>query len=135
MIQEIYQAIKTKKNLRENLTKLKQLLKTPEYRERFVKITGKNYDFLMKLLVEEDPKVRKNAAGVLGDLHCQDALDLLLDAYEEEETLFIRADYIKAMANLDCREYLDVLESHLEELTAREEIPENEKKHVQELIF
>lgn len=134
MIQEIYQAIKIKENLRENLTKLKQLLKTPEYRERFVKITGKNYDFLMKLLVEEDPKVRKNAAGVLGDLHCQDALDLLLDAYEEEETLFIRADYIKAMANLDCREYLDVLESHLEELTAREEIPENEKKHVQEEI-
>ena len=62
MIQEIYQAIKKKENLRENLTKLKQLLKTPEYRERFVKITGKNYDFLMKLLVEEDPKVRKNAA-------------------------------------------------------------------------
>ena len=88
MIQEIYQAIKIKENLRENLTKLKQLLKTPEYRERFVKITGKNYDFLMKLLVEEDPKVRKNAAGVLGDLHCQDALDLLLDAYEEEHSSF-----------------------------------------------
>lgn len=130
MIRNIYEALQKKENVRESLIQLKQLLKESDRRAEFAALTKGNYDFLMKLLVEDDPKVRKNAAGILGELRCQDALEILMDAYEEEETLFVKADYIKAMAQLDCREYLDVFQGHLQDLIHRQ-VPENEKKHTQ----
>lgn len=130
MIHNIYDALLKKENIRESLILLKQLLKESDKYSEFKKLTKGNYDFLMKLLVEDDPKIRKNAAGILGNLHCQEALEILLDAYEEEETLFVKADYVKAMAQLDCREYLDVFQEHLQDLIQKD-VPENEKKHTQ----
>lgn len=82
----------------------------------------------MKCLVDEDPKVRKNAAAILGELHCQDALDVLMDAYEEEDKLFVREAYVQALSAIDCSEYLPQLEERLQEL-AEYDAPEEEKKH------
>ena len=129
-MEKIYQNIRNKTDLRANLIQLKQLLKTEKGKEEFDKLSGKNYDFLMRLLVEEDPKVRKNAAEILGALHCEEALDVLYDAYEAEDTLFIRADYVNAMNMLDCRSYLEAFKKRLKELENCEAAPE-EKKHIE----
>lgn len=129
----LYDALVKKENVRESLIQLKALLKKQSEKEKFGKIAGGNYDFLMKLLIDSDPKVRKNAASVLGELKCQDALDVLWDAYEEEETRFVKADYIKAMSQLDCGQYLEALKEKLEELTEKQAAVD-EKKHLQEEI-
>ncbi len=129
-MKKIYDSLLGKENLRGNLIDLKQAIKTSEERKKFEQLTGRNYDFLMKMLLEDDPKVRKNVAAILGDLNCQDALEVLWDAYLAEETLFVKADYIKAMAKLDCKELLTELEDRLEELKGM--VPkEDEKKHFQ----
>lgn len=129
----LYDALLKKENVRESLIQLKSLLKKQNEKSLFEKMTGKNYDFLMRFLVDEDPKVRKNVAGILGELQCQEALEVLWDAYEFEETRFVKADYIKAMARLDCKEYLPVLRQTLGELTEKE-AKVDEKKHLQEEI-
>ncbi len=129
-MENIYRKLLKKTDLRANLIQLKQLLKTEKGRREFEKLSGKNYDFLMRFLVEEDPKVRKNAAEILGALHCDAAVDVLYDAYEAEDTLFIRGDYVDAMNMLDCREYLNDFKERLKELEETQPAPE-ERKHVE----
>lgn len=99
-MRKAYENILNKINIRENLIALKQELKTEAGRKQFQKLTGGCGDSIMKLLVEEDPKIRKNAASILGTIHCADAVDVLADAYEAEETMFVRAEYLKALAQL-----------------------------------
>ena len=129
----LYDALQKKENVRESLIQLKTALKKQEAKLAFEKMTGKNYDFLMRFLIAEDPKVRKHVAGVLGGLRCQEALDVLWDAYDTEETRFVKADYIKAMAQLDCKEYLPEFRQKLAELTEKQ-AQVDEKKHLQEEI-
>ncbi|MBQ8664033.1 MAG: hypothetical protein IJ471_09280, partial [Eubacterium sp.] len=66
----LYDALQKKENVRESLIQLKTALKKQEAKLVFEKLTGKNYDFLMRFLIAEDPKVRKHVAGVLGGLRC-----------------------------------------------------------------
>ncbi len=112
---------------------LKKELKEEKNRKILWKVTGNRLDEIMKCLVDEDAKVRKNAAAILGLMHCQDALDVLMDAYVEEEQLFVRPEYVSAMAQLDCSEYLADFHKRLEELLDYD-APEYEKKHIQEEI-
>lgn len=129
-MKKIYDTLLKKENLRETLITLKQSLKDTVAKKEFEKITGGDYTFLMKFLVEEDAKVRKNVAAILGELRCQDALEVLWDAYETEDTRFVKGDYIKAMANLDCKSLLNDLQQRLQELSLI--VPkEEEKKHIQ----
>lgn len=131
MLNELYDKICSGQDLRASLIELKMQLKTEEGRRQFCRICGENYDVIMKCLAEEDPKVRKNAAAILGLLKVPEAVDVLMDAYLDEDKLFVRPEYIKAMAGLDCGEYLEDFRQRLEELSACE-APENEKKHVRE---
>lgn len=130
MIKELYDKICAGEERRANFISLKKELKEEKNREIFRKITGNCLDEIMKCLVDEDAKVRKNAAAVLGQMRCQDALDVLMDAYVEEEQLFVRPEYVSAMAQLDCGAYLPDFHERLEELLAYD-APENEKKHIQ----
>lgn len=131
MLNEIYGKICAGQDIRANLIELKLQLKSPKNQAEFRKICRDNYDVIMRLLVHEDAKVRKNAAAILGSLQVQEAVDVLMDAYLEEEKLFVRSDYVSALAELDCGEYLDVFHKRQDELAAYD-APENEKKHVQE---
>ncbi|MCD8046828.1 MAG: HEAT repeat domain-containing protein [Clostridiales bacterium] len=106
------------------------MIKDKAGQEQFRKVCGGNYDVIMKCLVDDDPKVRKNAASVLGTLAVPEAVDVLMDAYEAEETLFVRPEYVTAMAALDCSEYLAQFYRRLDELQSYD-APENERKHIQ----
>ena len=129
-MRELYEKIKKGTDRRASLIALKKELKDEAKKKVFLTMTGNRLDEIMKCLVDEDPKVRKNAAAILGELHCQDALDVLMDAYEEEDKLFVRESYVQALSAIDCSEYLPQLEERLQEL-AEYDAPEEEKKHTQ----
>ena len=128
-LRKLYDNICAGRELRPSLIELKMQLKAEDNRRQFGAVCGGNYDPVMKCLADEDPKVRKNAAAVLGLLKLQESVDVLMDAYLAEDQLFVRPEYVKAMAGMDCGEYLDDFRERLEELSACE-APENEKKHI-----
>lgn len=129
-MEKIYHNICRGNERRANLISLKKELKDEDNRAIFRRITGNCMDEIMKCLVDEDAKVRKNAAAILGIMHCQEAMDVLMDAYQEEEQLFVKADYVKAMSELSCEDYMPDFRKRLEYLNSYDP-PENEKKHIQ----
>ena len=129
-MQEIYEALKQGKDIRENLIELKKLLKTEGALESYLEMTEDD-SLIASFLKEEDPKIRKNAALVLGLLQSQESIDDLWAAYEAETQLFVKASYLHAMQNLDCKAYEQKIKARYEELLAYDPT-EEEQKHMQE---
>ncbi|MCD8012964.1 MAG: HEAT repeat domain-containing protein [Lachnospiraceae bacterium] len=134
MIKEYYEKICAGDEVRANLISLRNELKDEKNRREFAYLLGGDFSKLCVLLKSEDPKVRKNAALVLGKLESEDLLPVLFDAWQKEETLFIRADYLKAMSELDFRPLAEQLEKRLTELREVSAWPPEEWKHVSEEI-
>lgn len=141
MVREYYEEICAGRDVRANLIALRDCLKDDRDRRAFAYLLGGEFDVLVRLLKENDPKVRKNAALILGKMESEDLLPVLFDAYQTEETRFVRADYLKAMAQMDYRPYLDELELRLEELRAAETTDEDakhvagERRMLQEMVL
>ena len=92
-----------------------------------------NGGLLLELLEEEDPKVRKNVAMILGELEWMGAADALVTAYEREQTLFVKSTYLKALAYLDITAYQERFKTRMEELLSYTPAAE-EKKHIDEEV-
>lgn len=131
MIKEYYERVCAGDQVRQNLIALRDGLESEKDRKEFARLLGGDFSKLTALLENEDPKVRRNAASILGKLGSEDMLPILFDAYKKEKTLYIRADYLKAMAELDYRPVLSELEKRLAQLWEME-IPQEERKHIQE---
>ena len=84
MVREQYECLKSGKDLRQNLIALKQELKEEEAREELLRILAGDYSILTGLLSDSDPKVRKNAAIVLGRLKQRENVLPLYEAYHRE---------------------------------------------------
>lgn len=132
MLENYYEELKQNKNVRENLSLLRNEGKNPKEKERLSQLIGDGF-FLMGLLEHEEPKVRKNAALLIGDLELTQAVGSLLRAYEKETTLFVKSAYLAALGKLEVSDHLEIFQTRLRELTASEPA-ENEKKHVEEEI-
>lgn len=117
--------------VRERLIALRQKLRDGEDPEVLKELMGREGNPFAGLLHHEDPKVRRNAALLLGELGCQQELQQLVSAYSREETLFVRADYLKAMQQLDYLEAAPLLRERLSEMTAQE-VPADSQKHYRE---
>ena len=128
MLEVILEDLKNQHEVRKNLIQIKELLKDEETRKELSELSAGNSIFL-EFLNDEDPKVRKNAALILGMTGNQEMLPALVQAYEKEKTLFVKSDYLKAMQNFDCTEYLASLKQRLEELQTMQ-ADESEKKHI-----
>ena len=128
MLEVILEDLKNQKEVRKNLIQMKELLKDEETRKELSELSAGNSIFL-EFLNDEDPKVRKNAALILGMTGNQEMLPALVQAYEKEKTLFVKSDYVKAMQKLDCTDYLTPLKLRLEELQ-KMQAEESEKKHI-----
>lgn len=128
MLKNCYEELKEKKNLRENLSLLRGEVKDSEKKEKLKELAGDG-SMLRGLLFEEDPKVRKNAALLLGDLELESAKEDLFTAYNKETTLFVKSAYLTALKKMQIKEYLPVFRERLALLTG-EEPAENEKKHI-----
>lgn len=131
MVREYYRKIIVKEDVRANLISLRDALKEEKNRRAFAYLLGGEFSQLSALLQDQDPKVRRNAALILGQMESEDLLPVLFAAYEKEETLFVRADYLKAIAQMDYQKYVDRLEQHLEELRMLEPGKESQK-HISE---
>jgi 23S rRNA G2445 N2-methylase RlmL len=129
MLETCYNEIKQHTNPRENLSRIRSIIKDPVQKERFLSLAGDGA-LLVELLEEQDPKVRKNAALLLGDLQMQQALDALFHAYNIETTLFVKSSYLTAIGRLDVSERLPDLKKCLAQLEAQEP-SEEERKHIQ----
>lgn len=131
MIRNYYECICRGEAVRQNLIALRQELKTEENKRALAYLLGGEFQLFTGLLEAEDPKVRKNAALILGSMETEDVLPFLFAAYQREETLFVRSDYLKAMEQLDYFPYLEKLKSKLEELEGQSPSEEN-KKHLRQ---
>lgn len=116
MVRELYENLCMGCEVRQSLIALKQELKEEQAKRSFAYLLGGDYRRIAALLKDEDPKVRKNAALILGEMECEDMLPKLWEAYGKESQLFVRPDYLKAMAAYDCREYLPALKRRKTEL-------------------
>lgn len=132
MIEKYYEALQKRENLRENLVGLRAQIKDEAAKEQFVSMIGDG-GLLLELLEEEDPKVRKNVAMILGELEWMGAADALVTAYEREQTLFVKSTYLKALAYLDITAYQERFKTRMEELLSYTPAAE-EKKHIDEEV-
>ena len=132
MSEKYYHELEEKNNLRENLSLLRSAVKDPQEKEKILALAGDGGG-LTGLLVEEEPKVRKNAALLLGDLELAQAKEALFEAYNKEETLFVKSAYLTALRKIGAPEKLAYFRARLDELTGGS-WPEQEKKHIREQV-
>lgn len=129
-MQKIYEALKQGSDVRNNLIQLKQMLKEEGALEEYLSMTEDD-ELIASFLQNEDAKVRKNAALVLGLLQSQESIEKLWEAYVSETQLFVRGSYLSAIQKLDCRAYESQIKRHYQKLLAYEPA-EDEKKHIQD---
>lgn len=111
-------------DLRSSLSKLRKEIKSNKtYLEN-----PKLYKKLITCLDNEDPKVRKNAALLIGLFNYEDVVNILLEAYNKEGTEFVKEAYLKGCLNHNCIKYLDVLENIQTKLLESDDIY---PKHIQ----
>lgn len=132
MVETCYRKLERKENLRENLSLLKSEIKNETKKQKLSELSGDG-ELLFAFLKEDEPKVRKNAALLLGDLGLQQAAEPLFAAYRKETTLFVKSAYLTALGRLDVSEYLEDFKARLLELTSVEPAL-NERKHISEEI-
>ena len=89
MIHEYYKEIQNNQNIRENLSLLRSECKNPQARETLLSLAGDGA-LLAGLLESDEPKVRKNAALLLGSLGLMRTAGSLFQAYEREQTRISR---------------------------------------------
>ena len=133
MLRALYENIQNKQEVRKNLIELKKLLKEESSRIAFIYYLAGDYSLLYDLLEDEDAKVRKNVALIMGELGIPEFLDYLYKAYEKEDKLFVKADYLEALSHLDYRPLLENFKEHLAFLTS-ESFEETSMKHINEEI-
>ena len=133
MVQKIWNKILENENVRQNLSKLRELVKEQKNKEECKKLAGENQLVLEKLLESEDAKTRKNAALLVGNLALTSMQMNLWRAYEKEETLFVKSSYLTALQSMDMTAFLKPIKARLQMLTAME-VEETNRKHIREEI-
>ena len=122
--------LQKKESLRETLQFLRKEAKDKE-KAASLKAELEGGALLVPLLSEEDAKVRKGAALLLGELGIQEAADALWNAYESEQTLFVKSAYLTALGKLDFSEFIPQIRERKQQLLELEPA-EEERKHIEE---
>ena len=120
-----YEEICAGQDVRANLIALKAELKDEKNKRALAYKLEGNFSVFYTLLNDGDPKVRKNAALVLGEMETEDVLPFLFTAYDKEETLFVRPSYLEAMEKLDVSGYVDKLQEQLQWI---DKLPQTDEK-------
>lgn len=121
-------------NIRENLIELKKLIAIAKNKRELAYYLEGDYKLFIRLLDNSDAKVRRNAAIILGEMEDDELIEPIFKAYLKEETLFIRADYLKALMNYDYSAYIDDIKSSLKEAVANRNKESESAKHYDEEI-
>ena len=131
MVQKIWNKILEKENVRQNLSKLREIVKEGNNKTLCKKLVQENELIIENLLESDDPKTRKNTALLIGDLQVSSMLMKLWRAYEREETLFVKSSYLVAMGKMDVTAFLKPLKAREQELSNLE-VEESNQKHIRE---
>jgi len=99
LVNELYENVKSGKDLRQSLKLLKFNLSEASDRKAFIASLGGDSSVFERRLRDTDPKIRKNAAWFLGQFGTESAAKALMRAYEREKTLYLRPEYLKALGN------------------------------------
>ncbi len=118
-------------SLKENLIQLKTLIKEEEKKAECKTLLEGNEALFLSFLNHEDAKVRRASAKVLGEMQVQDALQAIFDVYMKEETLFVKKDYLSAIAQLEYKSLLPQLKERYDVLLA-EQVEDTKQVHVAE---
>jgi tRNA G10 N-methylase Trm11 len=133
MIRDIFNDIVEQKDIRQNLIKLKAELKDGFNKTALLYQMGSDYTIFDRLLLNEDAKVRKNTALIMGELGVPCFLTKLYDAYNNEEQLFVKSSYLVALKNFDYTNLIPKFKERLEYLGGLI-VDDNNKKHISEEI-
>ncbi len=136
MLRAAFQNIVNHVEIRKNLILLKELLREDETKnshnkEALLYVISGQYDVFLSLLTNEDPKVRKNTALIMGELAVPEFLEVLYEGYQKEAQLFVKSSYLQAIQKLNYHRLVPKLKERYEELK-HTEITEENKKHLTE---
>jgi len=133
MIRDIYQNIVKEQDVRKNLIELRRELKEENNKTAFLYYLAGDYSVLYALLEAEDAKVRKNVALIMGELAIPEFMSKLYEAYQKEDKLFIKSDYLTAIRHFDYHSLLETFKQRLDFLTSNT-FEETNIKHINEEI-
>lgn len=131
MVRDIIEQLQAGQDIRKNLIELKAECKEYTGKNAVLYALNNKLDLLYSFLYMDDPKIRKNAALILGQLGVEDSLELLYEAYVREDTLFVKSSYLAAMRELDYRKHLEDFKKRLQQLQ-QTPVEDKNKKHVAE---
>ena len=119
-LKQLYEHITRGDEVRQNLISVRQMIRDESLRRKFMVLLGGDFSVLIGLLKDPDPKIRRNAALILGQTENEDVLAPVMEAWRTEKTLFVREDYLKAVEHLDYRPCLPQLRARLAEIEGGE---------------
>ena len=123
---EAVRRVKKAENQRDALIELKNSLKRGE-----ISLTDDDIKYLKSLLLSlPDPKSRKNVAQILGESG-RELCEEMIEAYEKEDTEYVKASYLYAMEEMDISSVKDKLEE-MRTTLSESEVPDENKKHYDE---
>lgn len=131
MLREIYENIVSGVEVRQNLIALKKELKQESNKMALLYYLAGQYELLYTLLEDEDAKVRKNVVLIMGELAIPEFMDKIYNAYNKEEKLFIKPDYLIALKHFDYRNLVESLKERLDFLVGST-FEETSMKHINE---
>lgn len=130
-MREVIEELLKQENTRQNLSRLRSLIKEHECKVQAYELLKEHDDLLISFLASEDAKIRKNAALLIGDLQISHLADDLFKAYESENTRFVKSSYLTALLQLDIPQLVPKLVDQ-KKLLEQTEITEENRKHVDE---
>ena len=139
--------IEKQENVRQALSSLRSMIKDEDQKEEFYTVLTAQPDLFLTTLSSEDAKTRKNIALLLGDMGdlltpsmlaedqelCTTFVNKLFDAYNHEETLFVKSAYLEALKQYNYTKLLPQLKEKLNTLSSMELTVDN-RKHVSKEI-
>lgn len=135
MVKENYYNIVNGLEVKANLLAIKEALKDVNKggreKEALIFAVKDDISVLVGLLKNEDPKIRKNTAVILGILGIQEAAAPLYEGYCTDETKYNKGAYLEALKKLDYSAYKEDLKRRFEELKSLK-VAEEDKKHILE---
>ena len=139
--------IEKQENVRQALSSLRSMIKDEDQKEEFYTVLTTQPELFLNTLSSEDAKTRKNIALLLGDMGdlltpsvlpedqklCVTFIKSLFEAYNKEETLFVKSAYLEALKQYNYTELLPHLKEKLKKISSTE-LTEDNRKHVSEEI-
>ena len=107
-------------NVRENLILLNKQIKEDKNFDVFLDIYYENEDLFKGLIAHDDPKVRKNVIKLFSRIADEELFELLFESYKNENTQFLKSDYLSAFEAFDYKEHLDYFKERKEILEKEE---------------